>query len=111
MRAHRATRGEDDGALLRLPRRPPEHPDSRLRSAREFIIHHRHRQWRGHLPRRIDLCEWRRVVGRCGLRVPTDSKLLRGGEAFLPVTADGSYYNLTVQDPTCDAGQDAAPSD
>src|SRR4029077_6658195 len=34
-----------------------------------------------------------------------------GGEAFLPVTADGSYYNPTVQDPTCDAGQDAAPSD
>jgi hypothetical protein len=34
-----------------------------------------------------------------------------GGEAFLPVAADGSYYNPTVQDPTCDAVQDAAPSD
>jgi hypothetical protein len=33
------------------------------------------------------------------------------GEGFLPVTADGSYYNPTLQDPTCDAGQDAAPSD
>jgi hypothetical protein len=33
------------------------------------------------------------------------------GEGFIPVTADGSYDNLTVQDPTCDAGQDAAPSD
>ncbi len=34
-----------------------------------------------------------------------------GGEAFHPVTADGSYYNPTVRDPTCGAGQDAAPSD
>jgi len=34
-----------------------------------------------------------------------------GGEGFLPVTADGSYYNPTVLDPTCDAGQDATPSD
>jgi hypothetical protein len=34
-----------------------------------------------------------------------------GGEGFLPVTADGSYYNPTVRDPACDAGQDAAPSD
>jgi hypothetical protein len=34
-----------------------------------------------------------------------------GGESFLPLTADGSYYNPTVRDPTCDAGQDAAPSD
>jgi hypothetical protein len=33
------------------------------------------------------------------------------GEGFVPVTADGSYYNPTVRDPTCDAGQDAAPSD
>jgi hypothetical protein len=33
------------------------------------------------------------------------------GEGFIPVTADGSYDNLTVQDPTCDAGQDAAHSD
>jgi hypothetical protein len=34
-----------------------------------------------------------------------------GGEGFLPVTADGSYDNLTVQGPTCDAGLDAEPSD
>jgi len=33
------------------------------------------------------------------------------GEGFVPVTADGSYYNPTVQDPACDAGQDAAPAD
>jgi hypothetical protein len=34
-----------------------------------------------------------------------------GGEAFLPVTADGSYFNPTVQVPTCAAEADAAPSD
>jgi hypothetical protein len=33
------------------------------------------------------------------------------GENLLPVIADGSHTNPTVQDPTCDAGQDAAPSD
>jgi hypothetical protein len=33
-----------------------------------------------------------------------------GGEAFLPVMADGSD-NLSVPDPTCDAGQDAQASD
>jgi hypothetical protein len=33
-----------------------------------------------------------------------------GRQAFLPIIADGSD-NLSVPDPTCDAGQDAQPSD
>jgi hypothetical protein len=41
------------------------------------------------------------------------SECCGGGEAFPPVAAvaaDGSYYYPTVRDPTCHAGQDAAPS-
>src|SRR5580658_5278761 len=34
-----------------------------------------------------------------------------GGAAFVPLTADGSFDNPSVQDPTCDAGQVPEPSD